>query len=77
MVEVSRTKNLRNTQYICGTALKYFCGEPVEAVGPEGREVERLQIPTLDNLPPVHLDHLMYVGVTRAKLHAVKSQCTP
>ena len=52
MVEVPLTKNLRNTQCIHRAALKYFRGEPVEAIGPEGREVERLQIPTLDDLLP-------------------------
>ena len=52
MVEVPLTKNLRNTQCIHRAALKHFRGEPVEAVGPEGREVERLQIPTPGDLLP-------------------------
>lgn len=43
-LEVSLTKNLRNTQCIHRAAMTHFGGEPVRAAGPEGRPVETVTI---------------------------------
>ncbi len=44
-VETVLTKNLRNTRLIHAEAGRYYQGAPTVAVGPEGREVERVPIP--------------------------------
>lgn len=52
MVEIVLTKNLRNTQCIHREAMKHFRGEPVEAVGPEGRPVECIALASPGDLLP-------------------------
>ena len=52
LVEITLNENLRNTQCIHAATSKFYRGEPLRAVGPEGRDVEWISVASTHDIEP-------------------------